>query len=195
MATLGLLSLAVCLQVVGGLFPILYEDLNPAKRWSEGREQVLSAPRAASLVLLITRNDYEDRPLEEALEHSFAEEGKHVERIPIPGLRDLEYRASQRKGLLGVGPGLLHKWYTRPATVLAMTSVRSAGLALPLPPLRQMPVREARIYCGLPRPFGREDWELSAYRRIGQRVSLLLVAVAALVRFAYDEPILNLFSG
>ena len=66
-------------------------------------------------------------------------------------------------------------------------------MSKPLPALNQLPVEKMMVYCGLPFPFGREDWELSAYRKVWQRSSLLLVAVTALVRFAYGEPILNLF--
>lgn len=194
MAALGLFSLAMFLQVLAGLVPILYEDLNPENRGSEGRVQVLNVPKAASLVLLITRGAYEDRGLEEALDEALSRsEGTHVQRSPAPQFRDLEYRASDRRGLFGAGPGLLHRWYTRPATILEIRDVQGLDLGRQVPSISQLPVRETRIYSGLPRPFGRQDWELAAYRKIWQRSSLLLVGIAALVRFAYGEPILRLF--
>ncbi len=193
MATLGLLSLAVFLQVLAALVPILYEDLNPARELPTG-ESVLSAPRAIPLVLLLTRNHTPDDLLERALVERFSR-GSDVNfmPIPLPHMDHLQYQSPGKRGFFGVNPGLLHKWYTRPAQMLDIEDVRRWNI-IDLPSrLEELPTKESRVYCALWRPFGRHDWELAAYRRISQRSSLLLVGVAALVRFAYGEPILRLF--
>ena len=193
MATLGLLSLAVFLQVLAGLIPILYEDLNPARGLPMG-EGVLNAPRSTPLVLLLTRNDSRDNFLERELAERFSGRSDlSFVVLPLHYLDDLRYQPPGGRGFFGVSPGLLHSWYSRPAQMLDIADMRPVGLTELPTQLDELPTREEKVYCALWRPFGRQDWELVAYRKIWQRSSLLLVGVAALARFAYGEPILRLF--
>ncbi len=193
MATLALLSLALGLQVLAGLIPILWEDLNPAKEM-QGADAVLKVPRSTPLVLLVTRNDENDRKLEAAFGEALAEdEGAHAEVVTPSLLADLTYQPPGKRGLFGVSPSLFHKWHSRTARVIHTKDLGALGFDDLASALDQVPAAETKVFCALWRPFGRQDWELAAYRRIWQRSSLLLVGVAALVRFAYGEPILRLF--
>jgi hypothetical protein len=204
MATLGLLSLAVFLQVLAGLIPILYEDLNPMKQTPEGAERVLNAPRSMPLVLLVASNSSEEPDFATGLAEALAKtDGANTEVITPFLLSDLKYLDSRQQGHLGMGPGMFHKWYTREARVVRISDVHDLrfdrrGQMVDqdfevVRGLDALPHREVTIYCSLRRPFGRHDWELFAYRKAGQRLSLLVVGVAGLIRFASGEPILNLF--
>ena len=203
MVTLGLLSLAVFLQVLAGLIPILYEDLNPAEEVPKEAEAALSAPRSTPLVLLIRGDDSDDYRFPEGVAEALAKsDGVQTVAVAPATLPTLTYEPSSGRGAPGATPGMFHKWYTRAAHVIYVEDVNTlrfdrkgqvvdqdSELAQGLDAL---PSREVRIYCSLWRPFGRQDWELAAYRKVWQRSSLLLVGVAALVRFAYGEPILRL---
>ncbi|MCY4391395.1 MAG: hypothetical protein OXE43_04990 [Chloroflexi bacterium] len=204
MATLGLLSLAVFLQVLAGLVPILYEDLNPAKEVPEEAEAVLNVPKSTALVILIRRSDAGDYSFEEGLVEALAEgDDVHPVLLSSPLLPSLLYEPSANPGLLWANHGMFHKWYTREAQVVNVGDVHTLRFDREgqmvdrdselVQGIDALPYKDVVVYCSLPRLFGRQDWELAAYRTIWQRSSLLLVGVAALVRFAYGEPILRLF--
>ena len=188
MVTLGLLSLAVLLQVIAGLMVILYTDFNPtrhSREEPEERDHFGDVPREAVLSIDTTSTDERRRIFEQNWERA---EGKNVRirQMDPDGFEKIEYPPSPSGDSQDTGPGVFSWWFTRRVRVRRTEDPEDGDFG---------PWEESRVYSPPWRPFDVPLWQMDAFRRLFRQLSLLLVGVTALVRLAHGEPILKLFFG
>ena len=187
MATLGLVSLALGLQVLAGLMVLLYTDFNPSRRSRNDPEEAdnfPTVPRGETPSIDITSDDEFRRIFEENLEQA---EGRkaYIHQMDQERLSEIE---SPQHTIGGRGQGINRElfswWFTRSVRVRREEQSDSGDFG---------PWEDSRVYSPPWRPCSLALWQIEAFGRAFRQLSLLLVGVAALVRFAYGEPILNLF--